>query len=117
MISTLTLTLNHQSITIKPSIMFDKFQHYVLARKAPRSNLSSTVAYPDQTNDYSQTSGLITSEYASYGSPVDHISPASFSIAFDTPINTNGSPVLSSTNTNVTANFTVEVNEPLIIDP
>jgi hypothetical protein len=116
MLSTLTITINNQSFSLKPSQLFDKFGWYVFDREEQRSNLSTTISYPDQALTYDQTVGLITSEFASYGSSVDHISRGSYPIVFDTPINTQGNPVILP-NGSGTARFTVTINEPLMIDP
>jgi hypothetical protein len=74
MIATLIITLNNQAITIRPSQLIDKFAHYNFDRETQKSTLSSTQCYPDQAITYELTAGRITSEFALYGSSVDHIS-------------------------------------------
>jgi hypothetical protein len=74
MIATLTITLNNQAITIRPSQLFDKFAHYNFDRETQKSTMSSTPCYPDQAITYELTASSITSEFAPYGSSVDHIS-------------------------------------------
>lgn len=74
MIATLTVQFNNQSVAIRPSQIIDKFMHYSFDREAQKSSMSTTTTFPDQANDYSQLTGTITSEFASYGSFVDHIS-------------------------------------------
>jgi hypothetical protein len=74
MIATLTITLNNQAITIRPSQLFDKFAHYNFDPETQKSTMSSTPCYPDQAITYELSAGRITSEFALYGSSVDHIS-------------------------------------------
>jgi hypothetical protein len=74
MIATLTSTFNNQAITIWPSQLLDKFVHYNFDRETQKSTMSSTPYYPDQAITYELTAGRITSEFALYGSSVDHIS-------------------------------------------
>jgi hypothetical protein len=66
MIATLTIILNHQAITIRPSQLFDKFEHYNFDRETQKSTMSSTPCYPDQAITYELTAGRITSEFALY---------------------------------------------------
>jgi hypothetical protein len=59
MIATLTITLNNQAITIRPSQLFDKFGHYNFDRETQKSTKSSTPCYPDQAIIYELTAGRI----------------------------------------------------------
>jgi hypothetical protein len=69
MIAILTITLNNQAITIRPSQLFDKFAHYNFDRETQKSTMSSTPCYPDQAAHYDMLAGRITSEFAVYEVP------------------------------------------------
>jgi hypothetical protein len=112
MIATLTITLNNQAITIRPSQLFDKFAHYNFDRETQKSTMSSTPFYPDQAITYELTSGRITSEFALYASSVDHISRQHTCI-----LRFTNNPKLTSPNASGTAQFTAEFTEPLMINP
>jgi hypothetical protein len=113
MIATLTITLNNQAITIRPSQLFDKFGHYNFDHETQKSTMSSTPCYPDQAAHYDMLTGRITSEFAMYGSSVDHISRQHTALL---TFNTNN-PLLSSPNASGTAHFVAEFTEPLMINP
>jgi hypothetical protein len=112
MIATLTITFNNQAITIRPSQFFDKFVHYNFDRETQKSTMSSTPCYPDQAITYELTAGRITSEFAPYGSSVDHISRKHTCILTFT-----NNPSLTSNGATGTAQFTAEFTEPLMINP
>jgi hypothetical protein len=115
MIATLTITLNNQAITIRPSQLFDKFAYYNFDRETQKSTMSSTSCYPDQAITYELTAGRITSEFALYGSSVDHISRQHTCVLTFT-----SNPALTSNdppNNSGTAQFTAEFTEPLMINP
>jgi hypothetical protein len=112
MIATLTITLNNQAITIRPSQLFDKFGHYNFDRETQKSTMSSTPCYPDQAVHYDMLTGRITSEFALYGSSVDHISRQHTALLTFT-----SNPLLSSPNASGTAQFFAEFTEPLMINP
>jgi hypothetical protein len=111
MISTLTITLNNQAVTIRPSQIIDKFLHYNFDRKSQKSTFSSTPCYPDQANLYEVSSGHITGEFADYRDSVDHISRQCV------PITYTANPILGATGANGTAQFSVTICEPLMINP
>jgi hypothetical protein len=112
MIATLTITLNNQAITIRPSQLFDKFAHYNFDRETQKSTMSSTPCYPDQAVTYELTAGRVTSEFALYGSSVDHISRQHTAVLMFT-----NNPKLTAPNASGTAQFTAEFTEPLMINP
>jgi hypothetical protein len=112
MIATLTITLNNQAITIRPSQLFDKFAHYNFDRETQKSTMSSTPCYPDQAITYELTAGRITSEFAPYASSVDHISRQHTCVLTFT-----NNPKLTAPNASGTAQFTAEFTEPLMINP
>jgi hypothetical protein len=112
MIATLTITLNNQAITIRPSQLFDKFAHYNFDRETQKSTMSSTPCYPDQAITYELTAGRITSEFALYGSSVDHISRQHTCVLTFT-----NNPVLQANGASGTAKFVAEFTEPLMINP
>jgi hypothetical protein len=112
MIATLTITLNNQAITIRPSQLFDKFGHYNFDRETQKSTMSSTPCYPDQAITYELTAGRITSEFALYESSVDHISRQHTAVLTFT-----SNPKLQSANASGTAQFVAEFTEPLMINP
>jgi hypothetical protein len=112
MIATLTITLNNQAITIRPSQLFDKFAHYNFDRETQKSTMSSTPCYPDQAITYELTAGRITSEFALYGSSVDHISRQHTAV-----LTFSSNPKLQSANASGTAQFVAEFTEPLMINP
>jgi hypothetical protein len=112
MIATLTITLNNQAITIRPSQLFDKFAHYNFDRETQKSTMSSTPCYPDQAVHYDMLTGRITSEYALYGSSVDHISRQHTAVLTFT-----SNPILDFPNASATSQFTAEFTEPLMINP
>jgi hypothetical protein len=112
MIATLTITLNNQAITIRPSQLFNKFGHYNFDRKTQKSTMSSTPCYPDQAIIYELTAGRINSEFALYGSSVDHISRQHTAVLTFT-----NNPVLQANGASGTAQFTAEFTEPLMINP
>jgi hypothetical protein len=112
MIATLTITLNNQAITIRPSQVFDKFGHYNFDREAQKSTMSSTPCYPDQAITYELTAGCITSEFALYASSVDHISRQHTCVLTFT-----NNPVLQTNEASGTAQFIAEFTEPLMINP
>jgi hypothetical protein len=111
-ISTLTITLNNQAITIRPSQLFDKFGHYNFDRETQKSTMSSTPCYPDQAVNYNMLSSRITSEFAVYGSSVDHISRQHTAV-----LTFNNNPLLTSPNASGVAQFVAEFTEPLMINP
>jgi hypothetical protein len=74
--------------------------------------MSSTPCYPEQAADYQMLTGRITSEYALYGSSVDHISRQHTSV-----ITFTSNPLLNAPNASGTAQFMVEFTEPLMINP
>jgi hypothetical protein len=112
MIATLTITLNNQAITIRPSQLFDKFAHYNFDRETQKSTMSSTPCYPDQAAHYDMLAGRITSEFAVYGSSVDHISRQHTNVLTFT-----ANPLLNSNGASGTAQFVAEFTEPLMINP
>jgi hypothetical protein len=112
MIATLTITFNNQAIKIRPSQFFDKFAHYNFDRETQKSTMSSTPCYPDQTIAYELTAGRITSEFAPYGSSVNHISRQHTCVLTFT-----NNPSLISAGATGTAQFTAEFTEPLMINP
>jgi hypothetical protein len=112
MIATLTITLNNQAITIRPYQLFDKFGHYNFDRETQKSTMSSTPCYPDQAITYELTAGRITSEFALYGSSVDHISRQHTAV-----LNFTSNPKLQSPGASETAQFVAEFTEPLMINP
>jgi hypothetical protein len=105
-------TLNNQAITIRPSQSFKKFGHYNFDRETQKSTMSSTPCYPDQAITYELTAGRITSEFALYGSSVDHISRQHPAVLTFT-----SNPKLQSANASGTAQFVAEFTEPLMINP
>jgi hypothetical protein len=112
MIATLTITLNNQAITIRPSQLFDKFGHYNFDRETQKSTMSSTPCYSDQAITYGLTAGRITSEFALYGSSVDHISRQHTCVLTFT-----NNPKLQANGASGTADFIAEFTEPLMINP
>jgi hypothetical protein len=112
MIATLTITLNNQAITIRPSQFFDKFGHYNFDREIQKSTMSSTPCYSDQAITYELTAGRITSKFALYGSSVDHISRQHTSA-----LTFNSNPKLQANGASGTAQFVAEFTEPLMISP
>jgi hypothetical protein len=112
MIATLTITLNNQAITIRPSQLFDKFGHYNFDRETQKSTMSSTPCYPEQAVDYQMLTGRITSEFALYGSSVDHISRQHTAVLTFT-----SNPLLNSPNASGMAQFVAEFTELLMINP
>jgi hypothetical protein len=111
MIVTLTITLNNQAITTRPSQLFDKFAHYNFDRETQKSTMSSTPCYPEQAVNYQMLTGRITSEFALYGSSVDHISRQHTAV-----LTFNNNPLLSSPNASGVAQFVAEFTEPLMIN-
>jgi hypothetical protein len=112
MIATLTITLNNEAITIRLSQLFDKFGHYNFDRETQKSTMSSTPCYPDQAITYELNAGRITSEFALYGSSVDHISRQHTCVLTFT-----SNPKLTAPNASDTSQFTAEFTEPLMINP
>jgi hypothetical protein len=112
MIATLTITLNNQAITIRPSQLFDKFAHYNFDRETQKSTMSSTPCYPDQAVTYELSAGRVTSEFALYGSSVDHISHQHTCV-----LTFSNNPKLTAPNASGTAQFTAEFTEPLMTNP
>jgi hypothetical protein len=49
-INNLTLQLNNNSITIRPSEIVNKLMYYVFDHETQMSTMSTTAAYPDQTS-------------------------------------------------------------------
>jgi hypothetical protein len=111
MIATLTITLNNQAITIRPSQLFDKFAHYNFDRETQKSTMSSTLCYSNQAIAYELTAGHITSELALYGSSVDHISRQHTCVLTFT-----NNPKLQANGASGTAQFVAEFTEPLMIN-
>jgi len=110
-IATLTLILNNQSTTIRPSQIIDKLLYYCMGEDLVSGTMSQTPSLLDQTFDYDQGLLSITSPFAMYGDSQYHISRNSFPISFAsnaviTPSSPNGSATLNAT-------FT----EPLMISP
>jgi hypothetical protein len=112
-ISTLTITLNNQAVTIRPSQIIDKLFHYSFDREAQKSTMSSTACYPDQSNSYDVETGSVTGEFVEYRDSVDHISRNCLPIVFTS----NPQLTTNPPNTTGTANFTVLICEPLMISP
>jgi hypothetical protein len=112
-ISNLTVQLNNNSVTIRPSEIVPKLMYYVFDHETQMSTMSTTAAYPDQTAYYNQSDLFITSPFGSYGDSVDHISRNSLPLVFQPP----GNPTLTAANPNGTATFRITVSEPLIISP
>jgi hypothetical protein len=112
MIATLTITLNNQAITIRPSQLFDKFGHYNFDRETQKSTMSSTPCYPEQAVDYQMLTGRITSVFGLYESSVDHISRQHTAVLTFT-----SNPLLNSSGASGTAQFIAEFTEPLMINP
>jgi hypothetical protein len=92
--------------------LFDKFAHYNFDRETQKSTMSSTPCYLDQAITYELSAGRITSEFALYGSSVDHISRQHTCVLTFT-----NNPLLTAPNASGTAQFTAEFTEPLMINP
>jgi hypothetical protein len=110
MIATLTITFNNQAMTTRPSQLFDKFGHYNFDRETQKSTINSTPCYPEQAITYELTAGRVTSEFAHYGSSVDHISRQHTCL-----ITFTSNPKLTSAGATGTSQFTIEFTEPLMI--
>lgn len=82
MIATITITLNNQVVTIRPSQIIEKFLHYNFDQETQKGSISSTWVYPDQANVYEVMTEHITSEFADYQDSVDHISQHSIHIEY-----------------------------------
>jgi hypothetical protein len=113
-INNLTLQLNNNSITIRPSEIVNKLMYYVFDHETQMSTMSTTAAYPDQTLYYDQSDQFVTSPFASYGDSFDHISRNSLNIAYQPP---NFNPALTPANPQGTATLKVTICEPLIMSP
>jgi hypothetical protein len=74
MMNNLTIQFNNNSITIRPNEIIPKLMYYVMDHETQMSTMSTTMAYPDQTQYYSMSDGFVTSLFASYGDSFDHIS-------------------------------------------
>jgi hypothetical protein len=75
--------------------------------------MSTTAAYPDQTQYYSMSDGFVTSPFASYGDSFDHISRNSIGLNFLG----NNTQLQNGGVTNGQVTFKVTVCEPLMISP
>jgi hypothetical protein len=91
--------------------LINSYITYNFDRKSQKSTFSSTPCYPDQANLYEVSSGHITGEFADYRDSVDHISRQCV------PITYTANPILGATGANGTAQFSVTICEPLMINP
>ncbi|MCS7318163.1 MAG: hypothetical protein NZZ41_07675, partial [Candidatus Dojkabacteria bacterium] len=76
-INTLTITLNNQALTIKPSQIIDKLFYYTFDREIQKSTMSTTTSFPDMEANYDHLVNAITNPYAGFENSVDHISRTS----------------------------------------
>jgi hypothetical protein len=113
MINNLTVQFNNNSITIRPNEIVPKLMYYVMDHETQMSTMSTTAAYPDQTQYYSMSDGFVTSPFASYGDSFDHISRNSISLNFIT----NNTQLQNGGVTNGQVTFKVTVCEPLMMSP
>jgi hypothetical protein len=110
MLSTLTITINNQAVTIRPSQIIDKLEWYNTWKELRRGAMSTTCSYPDQSVYYKDMYAFVAGEFSSYGDQVDHISRMTL------PITWTANPSLTPGGSG-TATFTVTPIEPLIINP
>jgi hypothetical protein len=113
MINNLSVQLNNNTITIRPNEIVPKLMYYVLDHETQMSTMSTTAAYPDQSQYYSMLDGFVTSPFASYGDSFDHISRNS--LFFDWQ--GNNTTLQNGFTTSGTVTFKVTVCEPLMMSP
>jgi hypothetical protein len=73
--------------------------------------MSTTVCYPDQAADYSQIVTAVSSEFADYGTSIDHISRGAL------PIQWTANAFVGGIGATGSADFRTEITEPLMINP
>jgi hypothetical protein len=113
MINNLTVQFNNNSITIRPNEIIPKLMYYVMDHETQMSTMSTTMAYPDQTQYYSMSDGFVTSPFSSYGDSFDHISRNSIGLNFQG----NNTQLQNGGVTNGQVTFKVTVCEPLMMSP
>jgi len=80
--ATLTVILNNQSTTIRPSQIMDKLLYYCMGRKLVAGTASQSPSMLDNTLQYEMNTLFVTSPFAVFGDSYDHTSRNSFPFTF-----------------------------------
>jgi len=109
--ATLTVTLNNQSTTIRPSQIIDKLLYYCMGRKLVAGTASQSPSMLDNTLQYELNTLFVTSPFAVFGDSYDHTSRNSF------PFTSITSPIVTPSAPNGSATINATLAEPLMISP
>jgi len=110
-IATLTVILNNQSTTIRPSQIMDKLLYYCMGYDLVTGTASQTPSMLDNTLQYEMGSLFVNSPFATYMDSYNHTSRNSF--PYSVPTNS----IVTPQSPNGTATINATFKEPLVISP